>query len=573
LPGAPGDEAQRVGQALAKGGWKVRLQQRGNGWMVAAKTGGAHKVGYLAAHSAIVLICLGGLLDGDLVVRAQMWLGGKVPYTGGGMISQVPAQHRLSSGNPTFRGNLLVAEGTQSSTAILNQSDGILLQELPFSIELKKFVVEHYSTGMPKLFASDIVIHDAETGEQIPARVEVNHPVRHRGIEIYQSSFDDGGSAVTLKSVPLDGSQRSFEVQGTIGGSTELARGAGPDAQKMTLEYTALRVINVENLGDASGSAVDPRKVDLRSALDARLGAANKTATRKDLRNVGPSITYKLRDASGQAREFHNYMLPMDLGDGVPVFLLGMRDSPADSFRYLRVPADDQGGLDGFLRLRAALADPALREAAVRNYARLATDPSRPELAQQLTASTSRALALFAGAEAAPGRAPGGLQAVSEFIEGNVPEGERPRAGEVLVRILNGALFELAQLSREHAGLKPLPRDERTQAYMTQAVLALSDVHAYPVPMAFELKDFKQVQASVFQVTRSPGHYIVYLGCALLILGVFALLYVRERRLWVWLSPSAAGSQARMAPSSNRKLLDVDREFDRLRDRLLGEKR
>jgi cytochrome c biogenesis protein len=108
---------------------------------------------------------------------------------------------------------------------------------------------------------------------------------------------------------------------------------------------------------------------------------------------------------------------------------------------------------------------------------------------------------------------------------------------------------------------------------MTQAVLALSDVHAYPVPMAFELKDFKQVQASVFQVTRSPGHYIVYLGCALMILGVFSMLYVRERRLWVWLSPAGAGSQARMALSSNRKLLDVDREFDRLRDRLLGEKR
>ena len=104
-------------------------------------------------------------------------------------------------------------------------------------------------------------------------------------------------------------------------------------------------------------------------------------------------------------------------------------------------------------------------------------------------------------------------------------------------------------------------------------MLALSDAFAYPAPMAFELKDFKQVQASVFQVTRSPGHYIVYLGCALLILGVFAMLYVRERRLWVWLSPADHGSQARMALSSNRKLLDVDREFDRLRDRLLGDKR
>ncbi len=50
---------------LAGGGWKVRLQQRdtaagpGTGWMVAAKAGAANKIGYIAAHSAIVLICLG----------------------------------------------------------------------------------------------------------------------------------------------------------------------------------------------------------------------------------------------------------------------------------------------------------------------------------------------------------------------------------------------------------------------------------------------------------------------------------------------------------------------------------
>jgi cytochrome c biogenesis protein len=254
------------------------------------------------------------------------------------------------------------------------------------------------------------------------------------------------------------------------------------------------------------------------------------------------------------------------------VFLLGMRETPADAFRYLRIPADENGGLEGFTRLRAALADPAVRETAVRNYARTATDPARPELAQQLAVSSARALALFAGAEPAAGKPSGGLQAVSDFIESNVPEAERPRAGEVLVRILNGALFEVAQLSREKSGLPPLPRDERTQAFMTQAVLALSDSSSYPAPMAFELKEFRQVQASVFQVTRSPGRLIVYLGCALLILGVFAMLYVRERRLWLWLSPSVSGSHARMALSCNRKLMDIDREFQRLRDRLLGDK-
>jgi cytochrome c biogenesis protein len=53
----------------------------------------------------------------------------------------------------------------------------------------------------------------------------------------------------------------------------------------------------------------------------------------------------------------------------------------------------------------------------------------------------------------------------------------------------------------------------------------------------------------------------------LLILGIFAMLYVRERRLWVWLAPQGAGAQATMALSSNRKTMDTDREFDQLSSR------
>jgi cytochrome c biogenesis protein len=567
---APDAALARVSALLVAAGWKAKAQVRPNGTMVAARKGAANKIGYLAAHSAIVLVCLGGLLDGDLVVRTQMALLGKSVYSGGGLINDVKPEHRLSEKNPTFRGNLMVPEGQRAGTAILTMPQGVVLQDLPFDVELKKFIVEYYSTGMPKLFASEIVIHDHETKQAIPATVKVNEPAFHRGIAIYQSSFDDGGSAVKLRALPLGAGGKPFEVEGVIGGKSELTS----SSDKLTLEYTALRVINVENLVGGANAAADVRRVDLTTTLTDHLGSGAKSVNKKELRNVGPAITYKLRDASGQAREYQNYMLPVEL-DGRRVFLAGVRDTPAEQFRYLRVPADDKDSFDGWLALKRALDDPAARAEAVRRYVAIAAPADKPEMAQQLTATANRALSLFAGAEAPSkeaqaGALRGGLPALGQFLESSVPEAERQRISEVLLRIVNGAMFELANLTREKSGQTPLPADDASQAFMTQAVLALSDAQFYPSPLLFQLADFRQVQASVFQVARAPGKTIVYLGAVLLIVGVFAMLYIRERRLWIWIeSDGAAGSRLTTALSSNRRTLDTDVEFEQLKRALL----
>jgi cytochrome c biogenesis protein len=347
---APPAALERVAALLARAGWKAKAQVRDNGTMVAARKGAANKIGYLAAHSAIVLVCIGGLLDGDLIVRVQMALLGKSVYNGGGMIGDVKPEHRLAATNPTFRGNLMVPEGQRAGTAILSMPNGVVLQELPFDVELKKFIVEYYATGMPKLFASEIVIHDRETKQAIPATVKVNEPAFHRGIAIYQSSFDDGGSALKLRAQPLSAAGAPFEIEGVVGGKSELTS-AG---DKLTLEYTGLRVINVENIMGGGSDAADVRKVDLTTTLSDHLGSGAKVKKEKQLRNVGPSITYKLRDGAGQAREFQNYMLPVEL-DGRRVFLAGVRDTPAEAFRYLRVPAGDNDSIDGWLRINRAL--------------------------------------------------------------------------------------------------------------------------------------------------------------------------------------------------------------------------
>jgi cytochrome c biogenesis protein len=46
------------------------------------------------------------------------------------------------------------------------------------------------------------------------------------------------------------------------------------------------------------------------------------------------------------------------------------------------------------------------------------------------------------------------------------------------------------------------------------------------------------------------------------------MLYVRERRIWIWVEPTETGSKATLALSTNRKTLDGDREFHQIRSRL-----
>src|SRR6202012_387243 len=303
--------------------------------------------------------------------------------------------------NPTFRGYAWGPEGQHVSTAILNQPDGSLIQDLPFSIELNKFIVDYYSTGMPKLFASDIVVVDHKTGARVPARVEVNKPFTYDGVWIYQSSFQDGGSQMQMTAYPMSGaSAKTAPFGGTIGGNAPLGT-ATPLADGQTVEFTDFRAINVENISNGSGQN-DARGVashqTLKEAFDERLGSGAKTSKPLDLHNVGPSVQYKVRDKDGQAREYNNYMLPVDVG-GERVFLAGMRTNPDDPFRYLRIPADEGGRAKEWMTLRAALENPATRAQAAHRFAQRSVPNAEPELQQHLEESALRVLTLFAGAD------------------------------------------------------------------------------------------------------------------------------------------------------------------------------
>ena len=164
--------------------------------MLAAKKGSTNRLGYIFAHAAIVVICVGGILDSELPVRLQVWLADKTPITENMLIKDVPESGWLSMANPSYRANLLIPEGSQSSSAIVAVDDGVLVQPMPFSLRLKQFDIEYYSTGMPSRFASHVEVSDPDTGDTFEQVIEVNEPLRYKGVTVYQSSFDDGGSGV-----------------------------------------------------------------------------------------------------------------------------------------------------------------------------------------------------------------------------------------------------------------------------------------------------------------------------------------------------------------------------------------
>ncbi|MGO0791054.1 cytochrome c biogenesis protein ResB [Herbaspirillum seropedicae] len=574
---APAQAAARLVRQVGARGYKTRLADKEGGTLLAAKQGAANKWGYIFAHAAIVIICLGGLLDSDLPIRFQQWFYGKSAFTGNGIIAEIPERYRLGLNNPTFRGNTLIPEGSSSSTAIIPQKDGVMIQDLPFTIQLKRFIIDFYSTGMPKLFASEVVVRDHETGKETAATIKVNEPLIYQGVAIYQSSFEDGGSKLKLVGYPMRGGSNShFALSGVVNGSTALPAGLGD----YTIEWSGFRPFNVENMqasGGGGSTSGDARAVNvgksvnrgLMDSLDKHLGSSAKNANSKDFKNVGPSVQYKLRDKTGQAREYFNYMQSLSI-DGAYVFLAGMREQPDQPFRYLRIPADDNDSVAEWMRLRAALANPALREEAARRYARQAISNGReasPVLREQLQQSALRGLTIFAG----DGKVSGYI-AVTRFLE-QLPAAEQEKAADIFMKILNGSMWELWQAARAQDGLEPVASDEAHGRYLQLAINALADAAFYPAPVFLQLSSFEEIKASVLQVTRSPGKKVVYLGCLFLVLGVFAMLYIRERRLWIWIKPAAdgQGSQALLAMSTQRRTLDFDKEFEQMKARVSGD--
>ena len=84
------------------------------------------------------------------------------------------------------------------------------------------------------------------------------------------------------------------------------------------------------------------------------------------------------------------------------------------------------------------------------------------------------------------------------------------------------------------------------------------------MPFVLSLSSFDHRWAAGLQVTKWPGTTVIYWGCVALVLGIFILFYLPQKRIWMRLRAHDEGVELLAGGSANRNRLDFEKEFSTL---------
>ncbi|SEO46188.1 cytochrome c biogenesis protein ResB [Aquisalimonas asiatica] len=528
---APEEAEAATHAVLHQHGYRVRADSEGETRLLAAMRGRSNRLGYVFTHLAVVVIGVGALIDGNLLLRVQEWTGHVQVASEQGPVADMDSASRLPVDSGAFRGIVTIPEGERASVVYMARGDGVLVRELPFMLEVEAFRVEHYPSGEPRSFESDVVLHAPELDEPLRETIAVNKPLHYGGYSIYQANFGDGGSQLRLDKWDLLGGGEPRQIEARIPRGQRVEAGG----RSYTLEPMDFAVHNVESV----------------------------PGQRADNRNLGPSFTYRLRAETGEQREFEVYMLPAELDDGT-FFIAGVRNGPAEPFRYLHIPADRARSPGTFLRLHGVLrqreqVQALAREAVPRVLADADPAPDSDSPVAPALARLGELLVADLLSEG-PGAAQAGLE--QRLAAANLPEEQqalwRELAWDVLTETVEQAYRQAVEQGGDDA---PESLSSAAHRFLEHSLETLPAVQRYGAPVYLQPTDFEQRQATGLEVARTPGKPVVYTGFALLTAGLVLMFYVSHRRVWCRIRPDGAGSAVLIAANSPRDPLGLQTSF------------
>ncbi|WP_410474539.1 cytochrome c biogenesis protein ResB [Guyparkeria sp. TX1] len=533
---------ERTQGLFAQLGYKARVKEREGETLVAARKGGMNRIGYVLTHLGMVVILVGGLIDSKMYLKTLNMLGVVEVETRDLPVSQVPQESHLPPGSLAgFRGSVNIPEGKWGDVAFIGLKDGYVVQNLPFKIEIEDFFVEFYDTGMPKSFNSKITLTDKETGESIDETIRVNHPLRYKGYNIFQSSFGDGGTELEFDAWQLFGKAGTKQA---LEGTVNQERTFEFNGEKYKLEFRDFSLFNVNPTEGPDGS--------------------------RENTNFGPSVTFRLRDAAGEAIEYENYFQPVEF-DGTKYFLSGVTPEVGAQQQFLFIPADRNDSIETFMAFYATLKD---RDEITRIAADLVAQT--PQGGQGGAAQSSAARSIAGMVETFVEQ---GFSALTEQVDQQMAERDMPpemaeQARESSFRVVQSVLMRAYMETLQDQGVEEF--GDRDEDFFEKALDVVTVIPNYGSPIFVAPTGFNHIQSTGLEITRAPGMFWVYLGSLMLTLGIFMLFYIHYRRLWVLIKPADVnddGESTRhrvvVAGTDARKNIDFDQAFAQFSDELM----
>jgi cytochrome c biogenesis protein len=111
-------------------------------------------------------------------------------------------------------------------------------------------------------------------------------------------------------------------------------------------------------------------------------------------------------------------------------------------------------------------------------------------------------------------------------------------------------------------------RPDDFQKMSMRVLRSVNTLPNLPWPFVPILADYKQVYYTGLQIARDPGMNVVWVGSALLVIGLCIMLYVSHRKLWLVLEPKGKALRLTVAGISNRNPIGFKQEFNKLTDTL-----
>jgi len=405
--------------------WEQKNGEEDGRIYIRGDKGRYHKWGYILVHSAILVILVGG------------WLGA----------------------NYGFRGTMTVVENSTDNTIRFLKGTKNEHLKMPFDVRCDSFYIDFYPTGMPKEFRSTLSI--LEDGKVVVDHKDiiVNEPLFYKGVRIYQASFGDGGSDVTLRLYdPATGKSRLID--------TQVYQTWKDPETGISLEITNFRPFNIENMAEA-GKA-------------------------KRFQDLGPAVEYVVRGPDLKSVKIKSFMNSFEL-DGQNRGQMIMVSMSGDDRDFQPFP--------------------------------LGLDLSKPT----------------------------DWQLYLKFIEAL-----NKRGGKV-DRDANFAAFREA-MTEVYGDKRP---DDFQQMGM-RVLQAMSSLPTLPWPYIPVLEDFNQKYYTGLELTEDPGMNTVWVGSAMLVIGLCIMFYVPHRKLWVVLKPSDKGVEITLGAMTNRNKMGFENEFNEL---------